>query len=125
MSNRPYLIVSAAVAAGAGLTVIASFAFGQVAANWIAFGLAVVALSGAAASVVATRRYRAVAGVIALLSAFTIVVSVGVFTGGAQHWIVFGNSVAVLTLSSLARERYVSGLIESQAVTRDPLRAAA
>lgn len=51
-------------------------------------------------------------------------------TGGAQHWLVFGGGVAALVLSSLARERYVAGLVESTGTespndAHEPLRAAA
>lgn len=65
-----------------------------------------------------------------LLAAFTLIVSLGVFTGGAQHWIVFGGGVAALVLSLLARERYVASLVESRVAdtesdAREPLRSAA
>jgi hypothetical protein len=58
-------------------------------------------------------RYRAVAAVIGLIAVFTIITSVGVFSGGAQHWIEFGAGVAALGLVSFAAGRYVSRLVES------------
>ncbi len=65
-----------------------------------------------------------------LLAAFTLIVSLGVFTGGTQHRIVFGGGVAALVLSLLARERYVASLVESrvsdtESDAREPLRSAA
>ena len=118
MSNRTYLALSSIIAAAGGLIVVTSFAFNQAAATWIAFGLAVIALTGSLVSLSAApssgaSRYRAVAGVIALIAVFTIITSVGVFSGGAQHWIEFGAGVAAATLASLAGGRYVSGLVES------------
>ena len=75
-------------------------------------------------------RYRAVAAVIGVIAAFTIITSVGVFSGGVQHWIEFGAGVAALELASLARERYLLRLVETTGVedaseTPEPLRAAA
>ena len=121
-----------------GLIVVASFAFNQAAATWIAFGLSVIALPGSVVSLtvapsIGSSRYRAVAGVIGVIAAFTIITSVGVFSGGAQHWIEFGAGVAALGLASLAAGRYVSRLVESTesidvespAGLSEPLRAAA
>ena len=135
MSNRTYLALSAIVATAGGLIVVATFAFSQGAANWITFGLSVIALAGSVALIavapsVHATRYRLVAGAIAAGAAFTIIASVGVFTGGAQHWILFGGGVAALLLSSLSRERYVSGLVqpsttEAGTEEREPLLAAA
>ena len=111
------------------------FAFSQAAADWIAFGLSVIALSGSAAGLVAAPRseaspYRAIAAVTGQLVAFTLIVSLGVFTGGAQHRIVFGGGVAALVLSLLARERFVASLVESrgsdtESDAREPLLSAA
>ena len=68
--------------------------------------LAVAPSSGAS-------RYRTVAGVIGVIAMFTIITSVGVFSGGEQHWIEFGAGVAAISLASLAGGRYVSRLVES------------
>ena len=136
MSNRKYLALSSIIAAAGGLIVVTSFAFDQAAATWIAFGLSVIALAGSMGSLAAApsrgaARYRAVAGLIAVIAAFTIIASVGVFSGGAQHWIEFGAGVAAVGLASLAGGRYVSRLVESpeDSETRsemgEPLRAAA
>jgi hypothetical protein len=135
MSNHRYLAVSSIIAAAGGLIVVTSFAFNQAAATWIAFGLSVIALTGSAASLAAApssgaSRYRAVAGVIAVIAAFTIITSVGVFSGGAQHWIEFGAGVAAVGLVALAGGRYVSRLVESTVLetrseTPEALRAAA
>jgi cell division protein FtsW (lipid II flippase) len=135
MSNRTYLALTSIVAAAGGLIVVTSFAFSQSAATWIALGLSVIALAGAVVSLAVApstgaSRYRAVAGVIAVIAAFTIITSVGVFSGGAQHWIEFGAGVAALGLASLAGARYVSRLVESTGAESasempEPLRAAA
>lgn len=135
MSNRRYLALSSIIAAAGGLIVVTSFAFTQAAATWIAFGLSVIALTGSVASLAAAptsgaSRYRAVAGVIGVIAAFTIITSVGVFSGGAQHWIEFGAGAAAVGLVSLAAGRYVSRLVEAtETETRsempEALRAAA
>jgi len=135
MSNRTYLALSAIVATAGGLIVVATFAFSQDAANWIAFGLSVIALAGSVALIavvpsVHAARYRVVAGAIGAGAAFTIIASVGVFNGGAQHWILFGGGVAALLLASVSRERYVAGLVEPSSTEagteeREPLLAAA
>ena len=135
MSNRTYLAVSPIIAAAGGLIVVTSYGFNQAAATWIAFGLSVIVLTGSVVSLAVApssgaSRYRAVAGVIAPIAAFTIITSVGVFSGGAQHWIEFGAGVAALGLASLAAGRYVSRLVESTGIETapdmsEPLRAAA
>jgi len=118
MSNRRYLALNAIIAAAGGLIVVTSFAFNQAAATWIAFGLSVIALTGSVVSLAiapsrGASRYRAAAGVIGVIAVFTIIASVGVFSGGAQHWIEFGAGVVAVGLASLAAGRYVSGLVES------------
>jgi hypothetical protein len=125
MSNRKYLVLSSIIAAAGGLIVVTSFAFNQAAATWIAFALSVVALTGSVASLAVApssegSRYRAVAGVIAAIATFTIITSVGVFSGGAQHWIEFGAGVLAVGLVSLAAGRYLSGLVESTESTDVP-----
>jgi len=135
MSNRRYLAMSSIVVGAGGLIVITSFAFNQAAATWIVFGLSVIALTGSVVSLVAApsrgaSRYRAVAAVIGVIAAFTIITSVGVFSGGTQHWIEFGAGVAAVGLASLAAGRYVARLVESTAADgpselAEPLRAAA
>jgi hypothetical protein len=118
MSNRRYLALNAIIAGAGGLIVVSSFAFNQAAATWIAFGLSVIALTGSVVSLAiapsrGASRYRAAAGVIGVIATFTIIASVGVFAGGAQHWIEFGAGVVALGLASLAAGRYVAGLVES------------
>ena len=117
MSNRNYLALSAIIAASGGLIVVTSFAFSQAAATWIAFGLSVVALAGSVGSLgvvpsSGASRYRAVAVVIGVVATFTIITSVGVFIGGAQHWIELGAGVVALTLTAGAGGYYVSRLVE-------------
>ena len=135
MRNRIYLTVTAVVAAVGGLIVVASYAFNQATANWIIFGLSVTAVAVTVVGLGAVprrdaSRYRALGGLIGLLAAFTIIVSVGVFTGNAQHWLLFGGGVLALVLASLGRETYVASLTEASRVedrsdAREPLRAAA
>jgi hypothetical protein len=135
MRNRTYLALSSIIAAAGGLIVVTAFAFNQAAATWIAFALSVIALAGSLTSLAAApsngaSRYRAAAGLIGVIAVFTIVASVGVFTGGAQHWIEFGAGVIALALASVAGARYVSRLVESSGTgahsdLAEPLRAAA
>lgn len=108
--------VNSIIAAAGGLIVVTAFAFNQ--ATWIAFGLSVIALAGASVSLAVApsttaSRYRAAAGVIGVIAAFTIITSVGVFSGSAQHWIEFSAGVAAVGLASLAAGLYVSRLVES------------
>ncbi|MBV8749527.1 MAG: hypothetical protein JO103_07420 [Candidatus Eremiobacteraeota bacterium] len=127
--------MSSIIAAAGGLIVVTSFAFNQATATWIAFGLSVIALTGSVVSLAVApssgaSRYRAVAGVIAVIATFTIITSVGVFSGGAQHWIEFGAGAVAVGLVSLAAGRYVSRLVEStdletRSETPEALRAAA
>jgi hypothetical protein len=135
MSNRRYLALNAIVAAAGGLIVVTSFAFNQAAATWIAFGLSAIALAGSVSSLAVapssgSSRYRAVAALTGAIATFTIITSVGVFAGSAQHWIEFGAGVASITLASLAAARYIARLVESTdaegpAEIAAPLRAAA
>ena len=72
--------------------------------------LALIALAGAVVSVPAAprsgaSRYRTVAGVIGVIVMFTIITSVGVFSGGGQQWIEFGAGAAAVGLVSLAGGR--------------------
>jgi hypothetical protein len=136
MSNRMYLALNAMIAAAGGLIVVTTFAFSQATATWIAFGLSVIALTCSVVSLAVApsggaSRYRAVAAVIGVIAAFTIVTSLGAFSGGAQHWIEFGAGVAAIALASLAAGRYIARLVESAGVAGpaaempEPLRAAA
>jgi hypothetical protein len=80
--------------------------------------LALIALSAQMVSVPAApssgaSRYRTVAGVIGVIAMFTIITSVGVFSGGEQHWIEFGAGVVAISLALLAGGRSVSRLVES------------
>jgi hypothetical protein len=118
MPNRKYLTLNSIVVAAGILIVVTSFAFDQATATWIAFGLSIIALAASIASLAVAPSAkaslsRAVAALVGVIAAFTIIASVGVFTGGAQHWIEFGAGVAATGLASLALARYVLRLVES------------
>ena len=89
MSNNTITTLAAAVLGA--LLVITTFAFGGDTADWIAFGLAV----GSLGTAVALRSSRALAAGIALVSAWTILVALGIFGGATQTWLVFAGGVAI------------------------------
>ena len=112
--TRPYPYVALAMALAAGFVVVTIFAFGHGTANAIDFGVAIgLTVASAGAYFVAERRSeRAVSLASYLVGAWAILVTAGVFNGGAQRWLTFGSAAAIVGLavageviSLMARER--------------------
>jgi len=83
------------------LLVITTFAFGGDTADWISFGLAVAALGTA----VAARDYRKLAGAVGLVSAWTVLVALGIFSGDTQTWLIFAGGAAIAAAGVVANAR--------------------
>jgi hypothetical protein len=98
MSRSYSLLTLASVVLGA-LLVIDTFAFGGSTESWIAFGLAVAAL-GTSAAIGRTRRLYASGAT--LVSAWTILVALGIFSGATQTWLIFAGGVALGTAGVIA-----------------------
>ncbi|HEX2087859.1 MAG TPA: hypothetical protein VHF89_19390 [Solirubrobacteraceae bacterium] len=90
--TRTTITTLAAAVIGA-LLVITTFAFGGDAADWISFGLAVAALGTAGA----LRGQRLLGAGIGLVSAWTILVALGIFSGATQTWLIFAGGAAIGT----------------------------
>ena len=99
MSN---IITTLAAAVIGALLVITTFAFGGDTADWIAFGLAVAGLGTAA---VAARSQRLLAAGIGLVSAWTVLVALGIFSGATQTWLIFAGGAAVAAAGVLGNAR--------------------
>ena len=111
MSRYPLLMLGL-IAAGA-FVVISTFAFGSGTSESIAFGVSIgtlVAGLGAQALVPAERRSRhrlLQAGIVGV-SAWTILVALGIFGGATQTWLIFAGGVAVATAGLLANAAAVT-----------------
>jgi hypothetical protein len=100
MSNNTLTTLATAVIGA--LLVITTFAFGGSAEAWISFGLAVAALGTA----VAVRGSRLLAAGIGLVSAWTILVALGIFSGATQTWLIFAGGTAIAVAGVAATARY-------------------
>ncbi|MDQ3742591.1 MAG: hypothetical protein M3389_16800 [Actinomycetota bacterium] len=99
MSNNPITTLAAAVIGA--LLVITTFAFGGEAADWIAFGLAVGGLGTAAA----LRGRPLLAAGVGLVSAWTVLVALGIFSGATQTWLIFAGGAAIAAAGVVANAR--------------------
>jgi hypothetical protein len=77
--------------------VVSTFAFGSGAVDGIAFGVSIgTAWFGLVAAVQAPGRgQRALAAVAVLISAWTILVALGIFSGATQTWLIFAGGAAI------------------------------
>ena len=101
MSRSYPLATLASVVIGA-LLVIDTFAFGGSAEAWIAFGLGVAALGASLAIGASKRAYAAGAAVV---SAWTILVSRGIFSGATQTWLIFAGGAAIAAAGVVGNAR--------------------
>jgi hypothetical protein len=108
MLNRIYLGLTQALAAAGGFVVLTTFAFGHGAANAIDLGVIIGVTIVAAAAVLASPsvRHRAVSGVSALIGAWTILVTAGIFSGATQRWLTFAGAAAITGLALLGHTAY-------------------
>ena len=88
--------------------VITTFAFDHGAANAIDFAVLIGVTIVAPVAVLASPsvRHRAVAGVYTLISAWTLLVTIGIFSGATQRWLTFAGAVAVTGLALLGHSAY-------------------
>lgn len=122
MLSKPYSLVTLALAVAGGFVALTTFAFGQGTANSIDFAVA-IGITTLALAAIATapaeyaRVHRAIAAGIAVIGGWAILVTLGIFSGNTQNWIVFGAGAAVATgalaahgLYEVNRERRIANL---------------
>ena len=111
MSTRSHGILQALVAIAGALIVIATFAFSQGAAEWISFALLVgvtaAALASAASAPAQARRSQLALSLgAAVIGAWTILVTLGIFSGATQRWLTFAAGAAVAGLGVVGHAVY-------------------
>src|SRR3954470_6818419 len=96
MSIRYRLAMLALGAAGA-FTVVSTYAFSRGSANAIDFAIAIGVTVVSLAAIPAARSARqiAVAGTTAVIGAWSVLVTAGVFAGATQRWLTFAAGCAV------------------------------
>ncbi len=102
--SRSYPLLMLGIAEAAAFVIIASFAFGSGTSESIALGVSIgtlVAATGAQLLVPSARRlaHRATAGAIGAVSAWSILVAAGIFSGDTQFWLIVAGAVASSTLA--------------------------
>ena len=118
MSTR--FVTNAIFAAAAGFLVVASQAFSSSTTGWIAFGIAIGVLAVACLAQADASRgvvQRSLDGVVAIVSAWTIVASV-VFHGAAVKWLSTGEALALVAFA-------LAGLTYNEVRGEKAMRAAA
>ena len=95
----PYLLQALAIAAG--FVVVSTFAFGHSTANAIDFAIAIGITVVGAAAVLAGRGKveRGIGLATTVLGAWSVLVTVGIFSGDTQRWITFAAAAAVTALA--------------------------
>jgi hypothetical protein len=124
-------LTNAIIAVATGFLVVASQAFASPTTAWIAFGIAIgiLALSCLAQTDASrVRLQRTLDGVIAVVSAWSIVASV-VFHGGTVRWLSTGEALALVALAltglTYNERREQRAVRVAGATTEESLRAAA
>ena len=118
MSTR--FITNAIVAVAAGFLVVAAQAFASSTTSWIAFGIAIGTLTVACLAQSDPSRgvaQRSLDGIVAIVSAWTIVASV-VFNGATARWLSTGEAIALVALA-------LAGLTYNEVREQKAARAAA
>jgi len=118
MSTR--FVTNAIFAVAAGFLVVASQAFSSSTTGWIAFGIAIGVLAVACLAQADASRgvvQRSLDGVVAVVSAWTIVASV-VFHGAAVKWLSTGEALALVAFA-------LAGLTYNEVRGEKAMRAAA
>jgi hypothetical protein len=118
MSTR--FVTNTIFAVAAGFLVVASQAFSSSTTSWIAFGIAIGILAVACLAQADASRglvQRSLDGVVAIVSAWTIVASV-VFHGATVRWLSTGEALALVALA-------LAGLTYNELREQQALRAAA
>src|SRR5215218_6665183 len=99
MSIR-YPLLTQVLAVAGGFVVVTTFAFSQGTANSIDFAIAIGVVAVALASIAvapAPQRGRLVAlgAAAVVIGAWTILVTLGIFMGTTQEWLVFASGAAI------------------------------
>jgi hypothetical protein len=111
--NR-YPLLAQLLGIAAAFIVVTTFAFGHPAANSIDFGvfIGITVISLIATAVAPGAKERVVSLGVALVGAWSILVTAGIFSGSTQRWLAFAGACAVAAsaagaqaLYELARER--------------------
>jgi FtsH-binding integral membrane protein len=90
--SRLSSLIPLALAVAGGFAAAATFAFGDGTNEPIALGISTAAMI---AGVVLARTRRAAGAAVVLVSAWTLLVSVGIFSGDTQSWLIFAGGAAV------------------------------
>src|SRR3954463_6665451 len=115
MTSHRYSLATAGTFAAGAATVIATFAFAQGTAQSIIFAVSIAAAVASVGALVNApderrRTHRLLASATLVVAAWTILVSLGIFSGSAQYWIAFGGGVAITALALAGRTLYVGAL---------------
>jgi len=107
----PHLLQALAVAAG--FVVLSTFAFGHSTANAIDFAIsiAITVLGVVAVAVGRGKVERAIGLATVVLGSWSILVTVGIFSGSTQRWITFAAAAAVAGLALAGQALEESGVI--------------
>ena len=123
MQSKYYPNLLQALAVAAGFVVLSTFAFGHSTANAIDFAVS-IAITVLGVGVVAAGRgkvERAIGVATTALGAWSILVTVGIFSGSTQRWLTFAAAAAVVGLALAGQ-----AIEESRVLRRKPhLRSAA
>lgn len=114
MLSKPYPLITLALALAGAFVVVSTFAFAQSTANSIDFAIAIgVTVLGLAGLVSSPSEHshvhRAIAGGVVALGAWTILVTLGIFSGTTQEWIVFGAGAATAAAGLAGHGLYETG----------------
>lgn len=98
--SRSYSLTSLALAVAGGFIALTTFAFSQGSSNSITFAIAIAAGLAAIAAQrrvpdVHRRLHRTLLGATTLVAAWTILVTLGIFSGATQQWLVFAGGAAI------------------------------
>jgi hypothetical protein len=99
MSIR-YPLITQALAAAGGFVVVTTFAFSRGTANSVDFAVAIGITAVALGSIAVApaphrRRLVALGAATAAVGAWTILVTLGIFSGATQEWLVFASGAAI------------------------------
>ena len=109
--SYPYLLQALSIAAG--FVVLSTFAFGHATANAIDFAVSIgITVVGAAAVALGRGKVERGIGVASVvLGAWTILVTLGIFSGATQRWLTFAAAAAVTAIALAGQVVEESGIL--------------
>ena len=113
MPSKYYPHLLQALAVAAGFVVLSTFAFGHSTANAIDFAVS-IAITVLGAGTLALGRGKVERGIglaTTVLGAWSILVTVGIFSGSTQRWITFAAAAAVTGLALAGKTLEESGVV--------------